>query len=53
MHIEQLFGARLPELRVRENAINLRTPKRMGRLLDSAGRATGTLIVPAALRPPG
>ncbi|WP_030903584.1 Lrp/AsnC family transcriptional regulator [Streptomyces sp. NRRL F-5126] len=53
LHIERLFGARLPELRVRENAINLRTPKRMGWMLDSAGRATGTLVVPAALRPPG
>jgi len=28
--IEQLFGERLPWLRLRENAVNLRTPKRMG-----------------------
>ncbi|MFS4092483.1 Lrp/AsnC family transcriptional regulator [Streptomyces sp. AF1A] len=51
LHIERLFGARLPELQVRENAINLRTPKRMGWMLDSTGRATGALVVPAALRP--
>jgi len=47
--IEQLFGERLPWLRLRENAVNLRTPKRMGWMLDAEGRATGTLVVPAAL----
>jgi DNA-binding Lrp family transcriptional regulator len=52
LRIERLFGARLPGLQVRENAINLRTPKRMGWMLDSTGRAIGTLIVPAVLRPP-
>lgn len=52
LRIERLFGSRLPKLQVRENAINLRTPKRMGWLLDSTGRSTGTLIVPAALYPP-
>jgi DNA-binding Lrp family transcriptional regulator len=49
LRIERLFGERLPWLRVRENAVNLRTPKRMGWLLDGQGRATGDVVVPSAL----
>lgn len=47
--IEQLLGRTLPWLQLRDNAVNLRTPKRMGWLLDPAGRATGTVIPPSAL----
>jgi len=47
--IERLFGERLPWMRIRENAVNLRTPKRMGWILDAKGRATGEVIVPSAL----
>ncbi|MCO5997343.1 Lrp/AsnC family transcriptional regulator [Actinoallomurus rhizosphaericola] len=49
--IELLLGARLPFLRLRDNAINLRTPKRMGCMLDATGRSTGRVIVPSALLP--
>lgn len=48
--IERLLGQHLPWLQLRDNAVNLRTPKRMGWLLDPAGRATGTVIPPDALR---
>ncbi|MFD2415562.1 Lrp/AsnC family transcriptional regulator [Amycolatopsis pigmentata] len=44
--LERLIGERLPWLSVRDSGINLRTPKRMGWLLDSAGRATGEVIPP-------
>ncbi|WP_280401875.1 Lrp/AsnC family transcriptional regulator, partial [Nocardia carnea] len=49
LRIEQKLGEQLPWLRLRDSAINLRTPKRMGWLLDGAGRATGTVIPPTAL----
>ncbi|MEV6128429.1 Lrp/AsnC family transcriptional regulator [Streptomyces violaceusniger] len=49
LRIERLFGERLPWMRVRENAVNLRTPKRMGWMLDERGRATGEVVVPTAL----
>lgn len=49
LRIERKLGEHLPWLRIRDNAINLRTPKRMGWLLDGAGRATGTVIPPTAL----
>jgi DNA-binding Lrp family transcriptional regulator len=49
--IEQLFAERLPQLEVHDIAVNLRTPKRMGWLLDTQGRATGTVITPSALIP--
>lgn len=40
---------RLPWLQLRDLAVNLRTPKRMGWMLDPTGRATGTPVVPFAL----
>jgi DNA-binding Lrp family transcriptional regulator len=49
LRIERTLGEHLPWLRLRDSAINLRTPKRMGWLLDDAGRATGTVIPPSAL----
>lgn len=36
-------------MRLRDNAVNLRTPKRMGWILDTHGRATGEVVVPTAL----
>jgi hypothetical protein len=36
-------------MRLRENAVNLRTAKRMGWMLDERGRATGEVVVPTAL----
>ncbi|MDQ0381379.1 Lrp/AsnC family transcriptional regulator [Amycolatopsis thermophila] len=44
--LERLIGERLPWLSVRDSGINLRTRKRMGWLLDPAGRATGEVIPP-------
>jgi hypothetical protein len=49
LRVERKLGMHLPWLRLRDNAITLRTPKRMGWLLDGAGRATGTVIPPTAL----
>ncbi len=49
LRIERTLGHHLPWLRLRDNAINLRTPKRMGWLLDATGRATGRIIPPRAL----
>jgi DNA-binding Lrp family transcriptional regulator len=48
LSIEQLLGEKMPWLRLHESAVNLRTPKRMGWLLDEAGRATGEVVVPSA-----
>jgi hypothetical protein len=45
------LGERLPFLQLRDNAINLRTPKRVGWMLDATGRSTGRVIVPSALLP--
>lgn len=47
--IENLLGRHLPWLLLRDSAVNLRTPKRMGWLLDPSGRATGTVIPSTAL----
>ncbi|GAA4665174.1 MULTISPECIES: Lrp/AsnC family transcriptional regulator [Amycolatopsis] len=44
--LEQLVGERLPWLSIRDSGINLRTPKRMGWLLDAEGRATGKVVTP-------
>jgi hypothetical protein len=49
LRIERLFGERLPWMRLRENAVNLRTPKRLGWMLDAHGRATGEVVVPSDL----
>ena len=48
LRIERTLGEHLPWLRLRDNAINLRTPKRMGWLLDRSGRATGRVVPPTA-----
>lgn len=48
--LETLLGRRFPELRMMDRAVALRTVKRMGRLLDEHGRATG--FVPFTTRMP-
>ncbi|MEV7806945.1 Lrp/AsnC family transcriptional regulator [Microbispora sp. NPDC088329] len=47
LRLERLIGERLPWLRLHESGVNLRTPKRMGWLLDAAGHATGEVVPPA------
>ncbi|MBB5153519.1 Lrp/AsnC ligand binding domain-containing protein [Saccharopolyspora phatthalungensis] len=49
LRLEGLIGERIPWLRVKDNGVNLRTPKRMGWMLHPDGRATGEVIPPAAL----
>lgn len=49
LRIERLLGEHLPWMRLRGNAVNLRTPKRMGWILDAHGRATGQVVAPTAL----
>ncbi|MET9761972.1 winged helix-turn-helix transcriptional regulator [Streptomyces sp. NPDC006372] len=44
IHLEHRLGTTLPWLTIRDIGINLRTPKRMGRLLTPDGRATGELV---------
>lgn len=39
--LERLIGERMPWLAVIDSWVNLRTPKRMGWILDEQGRATG------------
>ena len=46
---EQALARSHPQFEVRDTSVNLRTPKRMGRLLDHSGRAVG--IVPMAAWP--
>lgn len=46
--LETTLGQRFPELRVVDRAVTMRAVKRMGRLLDECGRATG--YVPFATR---
>jgi DNA-binding Lrp family transcriptional regulator len=48
LSIERLFGEKMPWLRLGESAVNLRTSKRMGWLLDGRGRSTGEVVVPSA-----
>ncbi|WP_344333139.1 hypothetical protein [Kitasatospora putterlickiae] len=47
---EAVLAERFPLLEVRDRTVVLRSPKRMGWLLDDAGRATRR--VPLALPPP-
>ena len=49
MRLEQLLGERLPWLGIVDNAVTLRTPKRVGWLLDEQGLATGEVIPSTAL----
>lgn len=49
MRLEQLLGERLPWLGIVDNAVTLRTPKRVGWLLDEGGLATGEVIPSSAL----
>ncbi|MFJ8818903.1 Lrp/AsnC family transcriptional regulator [Amycolatopsis thermoflava] len=46
LRLERLIGEKLPWLTVRDNGINLRTPKRMGWLLTADGRATDEIVPP-------
>ncbi|MFD2473557.1 Lrp/AsnC family transcriptional regulator [Amycolatopsis silviterrae] len=48
--LEALVGERLPDLDVMDRALTLRHVKRMGRILDSRGRAVG--VVPVVPRTP-
>lgn len=48
--IEQLLAERLPSFEIMGTSVNLRTPKRVGRILDEQGYATGEVITPTALR---
>ncbi|MEU3844806.1 Lrp/AsnC family transcriptional regulator [Streptomyces sp. NPDC028635] len=41
-HRETAMGARLPSLEITDRIVGVRTVKRMGHLLDAAGRRTGT-----------
>ncbi|MFI6880314.1 Lrp/AsnC family transcriptional regulator [Streptomyces sp. NPDC050400] len=43
--LEAVLADRFPLLRVQDRTVTLRTAKRMGRLLDDAGRATGYVPV--------
>lgn len=47
---ERLLAQRLPALEITGSSVNLRTAKRVGRILDSAGYATESVITPTALR---
>ncbi len=51
LQLEKLLGERLPAFQVAASTLNLRTPKRMGWLLDGQGRATGEVVPPQVLRP--
>lgn len=52
LELERLLAEKLPWLGIAESAVTLRTPKRMGWMLDSRGRATGEVIPLSNLRPP-
>ena len=47
--VERQIGEALPWVELRESGINLRTPKRIGWLLDAQGRSTNSVIAPSAL----
>ncbi len=47
--IEQTIGELAPWIEIRDSGLNLRTPKRVGWLLDDQGRSTGSVIPPSAL----
>lgn len=49
--VEQLLGDRLPWVDLVDSALNLRTRKRVGWLLDACGRSTGVVVAPSALSP--
>ena len=48
--LEQFLATKLPWMEIVDSGVNLRTTKRVGWMLDSSGRATGTVVVPTALR---
>ena len=47
--VEQLLGDRLPWVDLVDSALNLRTRKRVGWMLDGRGRSTGVVVPPSAL----
>lgn len=51
MRLEHLLGEKLPWLGIVDNAVTLRTRKRVGWLLDDNGLATGEVIASSALTP--
>ena len=53
LELEVLLGEKLPWLAIADSAVTLRTPKRMGWLLDDHGRATGEVVPSSGLRPTG
>lgn len=50
LELERLLAERLPRLGIVESAVTLRTPKRMGWMLDDDGRATGEVVPVTGLR---
>ncbi|HVH23082.1 MAG TPA: Lrp/AsnC ligand binding domain-containing protein [Pseudonocardia sp.] len=53
LELERLLAEKLPWLGIVESAVTLRTPKRMGWMLDDRGRATGEVIPATGLRAAG
>lgn len=49
LRIERLIGELLPWVELNESGVNLRTPKRVGWLLDTHSNSTGTVVPPDAL----
>lgn len=47
MRLERVLTEKLPWLTLVESSLSLRSPKRMGWLLDVAGRSTGDVVVPS------
>lgn len=47
--IERAIGELAPWIELRDSGINLRTPKRVGWLLDAQGRCTGSVVPPSAV----
>lgn len=46
LSLERRMGEKLPSMTLAESVLELRTPKRMGWILDPAGHSTGDVVVP-------
>lgn len=46
VELERRMSEKLPWMTLEESVLQLRVPKRMGWILDSAGRSTGRVVVP-------
>lgn len=51
VRLERLMHEKLPWMRLVESTLSLRSPKRMGWVLDDAGRSTGKVVVPSVAHP--